>query len=169
LNDTDRFLGDEGTGKSMPFIECFGKILGTNLFAHYQNISDLTGEFNGALTNKLLVLVDECLFAGNSKDSNIVKNFITRDTERVRHMYSNPEYHESFKNFSFLSNSYEWFVAAGTKARRYFVLHSELRELFDYFKKEHFFDDGKYFDWLVAGLQHNDREGLKTCKFFSYY
>jgi hypothetical protein len=46
----------------MLFVEYFGKILGKNLFAHCQNMSDLTGEFNGALTNKLLVLVDECLF-----------------------------------------------------------------------------------------------------------
>jgi hypothetical protein len=54
--------GNEGTGKSMPFVEYFSKILGKNLFAYYQNMSDLTGEFNGALTNKLLILVDECLF-----------------------------------------------------------------------------------------------------------
>jgi hypothetical protein len=86
-------LGDEDTGKSIFFVEYFGKI-GKNLFVYYQNISDLTREFNGALTNKLLVLVDECLFCKlipvivnifscNSKNSNIVKNFITRDTKYV--------------------------------------------------------------------------------------
>ena len=89
--------GDEGTGKSLPFVDVLGKIMGSNLFAHLQNMSDVTGEFTSTMTDKLLVLVDECLFAGNNKDANILKKFITGDTDRIREMYHNPVYKESFK------------------------------------------------------------------------
>jgi hypothetical protein len=59
-------------------------------------------------------------------------------------------------------------VSAGTKARKYFVLHLELKELMIYFKKKQLFDDGKYFDWLVASLQHNNEEGLKISKLIKF-
>ena len=49
--------GDEGTGKSMPFVDVLGKIMGSHLFAHLQNMSDVTGEFTSTMTDKLLVLV----------------------------------------------------------------------------------------------------------------
>ena len=53
---------DEETGKSMLFVDVLGKIMGSHLFAHLQNTSDVTGEFTSTMTDKLLVLVDECLF-----------------------------------------------------------------------------------------------------------
>ena len=75
--------GDEGTGKSILFVDVLGKIMGSHLFAHLQKMSDVTGEFTSTMTDKLLVLVDECLFAGNNKDANILKNFITEDTDCI--------------------------------------------------------------------------------------
>ena len=90
----------------MPFVDVLGKIMGSRLFAHLQNMSDVTGEFTSTMTDKLLVLVDECLFARNNKDANILKNFITKDTDHIREMYHNPVYKESFKNFAFNSNNY---------------------------------------------------------------
>ena len=46
---------DEGTGKSMPFVDVLGKIMCSHLFAHLQNMSDVTGEFTSTMTDKLLV------------------------------------------------------------------------------------------------------------------
>ena len=54
--------GDEGTGKSMLFVDVIGKIMGSNLFAHLQNMSDVTGEFTSTMTDKLLVLVQSVVF-----------------------------------------------------------------------------------------------------------
>ena len=122
----------------MLFVDVLGKIIGSHLFAHLQNISDVTGKFTSTMTDKLLVLVDECLFAGNNKNANILKSFITGDADRIRKMYHNPVYKESFKNFAFNSKNY-WFVAAGSNARQYFVLQCRLDNLFSYFKKSRYF------------------------------
>ena len=161
---------DEETGKSMPFVDVLGKIMGSHLFAHLQNMSNVTGEFTSTMTDKLLVLVDECLFAGNNKDVNIIKNFITGDTDHISEIYHNPIYKESFKNFAFNSNNY-WFVAAGSNARRYFVLQSRLDDLFGYFKKSGFFQQNmaiSYFNWLSQTLSAEENKGLKTFANFLY-
>jgi hypothetical protein len=160
--------GEEGSGKSMPFVSIIGKIMGDNCFAHLQNMNDITGEYTSAMTNKLLVLVDECLFAGNHRDANIIKNFVTGDKDRNREMYCNPVYKESFKNFAFNSNN-PHFVPAGGQARRFLVLESSVEKLMNYMKQQGLSSDPiNYFNFLSTCIRRNDNEGLKTFANFLY-
>ena len=85
-------------------------------------------------------------------------------------MYHNLVYKESFNNFAFNSNNY-WFVAAGSNARRYFVLQSKLDDLFSYFKKLGYLQKNmaiSYFNWLSQSLNADDCKGLKTFANFLY-
>jgi hypothetical protein len=53
---------------------------------------------------KLLILINKCFFTSNSENSNIIKNFITKNVYLLD-IYQ-LKYYKNFKNFSFLSNFY---------------------------------------------------------------
>ena len=158
--------GPEESGKSFVFVNVIGFLLGPN-FMHIQNMEEIAGNFNSVMRNKLLVFVDESLFAGNEGQNNIVKNLITGDTQRVREMYKDTVYKESFLNLGFASNN-DWFISAGTGARRYFILRSDCAELINYYKASHaeITDKLKYFSWLRKLLTDNDNAALKTFQNF---
>jgi hypothetical protein len=154
--------GDEGSGKSFIFVEVIGYLLGPN-FAHLQSMEEVVGNFNAVMKDKLLVFIDECLFAGNQQHANIVKNLITGNDQRVREMFKDTNYKESFLNLAFASNL-SWFINAGTNARRYLILKSNPEQLLQFFAetREDIKDKLTYFSSMIQKLKNNDNEGLKT-------
>lgn len=73
-------LGEQGTGKGQ-FVKPIGKIIGSH-YAQLQDAGKLTGKFNSALENKILVFGDE-FFGGTNQDTDKMKGLITEEESTI--------------------------------------------------------------------------------------
>ncbi len=111
--------GKKGVGK-----DTLGEYLRPLLGKHcvkIGHIDQLTGRFNSALQNTLLVHVEELYWAGNRGAEGSLKHLITSEKLRIE-----PKGIDSFELDSFirllLTSNEDWVVPASDGERRYFVL-----------------------------------------------
>lgn len=154
--------GDEGTGKTSVFL-ILGKIIGTH-FAHIQNQEDLVGNFTSARANKIWSFADECCFdSKNTAQTDILKNTITGATERVRDMYSDPYYTESYQNISMASNNVDKYLPAGENARRFFALLADPGPLLNHSAFSDFNQNKKIWcKWVLKSMYDDNCHGIKV-------
>ena len=113
-------MGRQGCGKGTmvnPIGEIFGK-------RHYLPILDsdrLTGNFNIHLMDKLLVYVNEAIFAGNRSVMNKLKGLLTEDEIQLEAKYMNSFVGRSFLRFIYSSNE-DWVIPLEWDDRRYLVI-----------------------------------------------
>jgi hypothetical protein len=126
--------GDEGVGKSF-FIEKLGELMGEYYFKT-SNPAYIFGDHNGQLKNKLLLHLEEAVWAGSKKDESLLKDLITGRTIEINDKYI-PVYSVPNHLHLFISGNPDWLVSAGFKARRLFALHASdaHRVDTDYFAK----------------------------------
>lgn len=74
-------LGKQGTGKST-FTDMLGMLIGQH-FIDSITVNDLTGVFNSALKDRLLIVADEATWGGNKKDLGTLKKRITQTTQQI--------------------------------------------------------------------------------------
>jgi hypothetical protein len=126
--------GDEGVGKSF-FIEKLGALMGEYYFKT-SNPAYIFGDHNGQLKNKLLLHLEEAVWAGSKKDESLLKDLITGRTIEINDKFV-PVYSVPNHLHLFISGNPDWLVSAGFKARRLFALHASTTHIRDteFFKK----------------------------------
>jgi hypothetical protein len=164
--------GERGTGKGV-FAEIFGKIFGHHFFAITKS-KQVTGQFNAALKECILLNLDESWFAGNKSSEGVLKGLITSDRHMVELKGKDAFMVSNHVNCIIASNS-SWVVPVGNKERRFFML--DVSEA--YIQNHAYFeaiDDQMYkhggisamlYDLLSHDIsKHNLREAPKTIGLF---
>jgi len=125
--------GEEGIGKSF-FVEKLGALFAPYYFKT-SNPEYVFGNHNGQLKDKLLLHLEEAVWAGSKRDESLLKDLITGPTIEINDKYI-PVYSVPNHLHLFITGNPEWLVSAGFKARRIFALHAAeaLRNDTDYFK-----------------------------------
>jgi hypothetical protein len=113
--------GDEGVGKSF-FIEKLGALMDKYYFKT-SNPAYIFGDHNGQLKNKLLLHLEEAVWAGSKKEESLIKDLITGRTIEINEKFM-PVYSVPNHLHLFISGNPEWLMAAGLNARRLFALHA---------------------------------------------
>lgn len=109
----------EGSGKGS-FVQFFGQLFGSYYF-HLTEGSRLDNQFNMLMKDRLLVFVDESLFAGDKKMQAKVKGMQTENTFIVEPKGIDATIVNNHRRFIYASNS-EWVVAKGGSDRRFVVI-----------------------------------------------
>lgn len=112
--------GAKGTGK-----DTLGEYMGEILQHLYFMVADqilVTGAFNNHMTSKLLLHVQEAIWAGNKQAESALKSMIT-----APEMAAHPKGIDAFMVKSFMrvlmSSNEDWVVPASADERRFFVLN----------------------------------------------
>jgi hypothetical protein len=111
--------GDKGSGKSIIF-DIMGKLIG-RAYTKLSQESQIIGRFNGALEGKILVCLEEAMWAGNKAGGGVMKDLITAPTLRIERKglesYDSP----SFVRIGIATNA-DWAVPVSQDERRFMVL-----------------------------------------------
>jgi hypothetical protein len=178
LETCPAIAGPEGSGKSIVF-EALGAIIGPRHYVCVQKQEDLVGEFTAAIDDKVLIFLDECLFAGSQKDADLLKNLITNKKQRKRRMHKDPKYDEGYANIALASN-HDRFLCVTEQARRILGLESHVDSLLLHPWYKHLFTPSpeerrqgitilkKYTNCLAATLYDDNEYGIKTLANFLY-
>lgn len=126
------FRGSQGTGKGVATEE-FGKLFGRHYIV-FTSMAPLIGRFNGHLSDKLLVYVNEAVWGGDKSAEGQLKAMITDSHATVEQKFKDVTRVDSYKRLMFSSNE-DWAVPVGKDDRRYFILdvgsvHKEDTEYF---------------------------------------
>lgn len=135
--------GDKGTGKSTILEGIFEHILG-RAYATVDLGEQATGKFNHHLRGKLLLVLEEAIWAGSKSDEGRVKNMITGPRARYEPKGVDSFEEQSYMRLVFISNE-KRAVPASLGERRYFALKVTSTKQCDisYFKElRHEFDNG---------------------------
>lgn len=97
-------------------------VIGLDYSIQRDAIADLTREKNGDLENRLFVVVNETSASKNKyhTDFDKLKDMITSDRIKIRHLYMNSYETDSFINFFFTSNNINSVKIEGKTDARYF-------------------------------------------------
>lgn len=128
-------LSVEGTGKSL-FTDFVRQIWGARHSVKVSDPRQLTGNFNGHMSGKMLAVAEEAFFAGDPKIDSIIKDMITSDRMMMENKFMDAIEVGDFRRFILLSNA-ENVVRATGDARRYAVTvaSAEMKGNTAYFQK----------------------------------
>jgi hypothetical protein len=113
--------GGQGAGKAF-IVQLLGEILGAEYFVGVRNVDDVTGAFqeDKAKTN-LLTFLDECTFAGDKKQSSVLKGLLTEKKRKWEAKFVNPVRIANHSNYIVASN-YDQIVYVEEDDRRWFCV-----------------------------------------------
>ena len=83
----------------------------------------ITGQFNGALFEKILVIGEESVWGGDKKQYSILKRLITDDSLNVSFKFKEVFPTKNYLRFIFLTNS-DWSAPNEVGDRRLLVFHA---------------------------------------------
>ncbi|CDX60241.1 hypothetical protein MPL1032_30125 [Mesorhizobium plurifarium] len=128
-------LSVEGTGKSL-FADFVRQIWGNRHSVKVSDPRQLTGNFNGHMSGKMLAVAEEAFFAGDPKIDSIIKDMITSDRMMMENKFMDAIEVSDYRRFILLSNA-ENVVRATGDARRYAVTvaSAEMKGNEAYFQK----------------------------------
>lgn len=126
--------GEEGVGKGT-FVKPLGLLVGDN-FGEYSTMSRITNNFNGHLSNKLLVNANEATWGGDKQNEGVLKALITDEDRSVEYKGKDSLEIKNFIRLIICSNN-DWCVPAGPGQRRFVFLNvsHDHKEDLDYFNK----------------------------------
>jgi len=110
--------GDQGTGKGV-FANVLGVVFGKHFLA-VSNGGQLTGRFNSHLKDKVVVFVDEALWAGDKRAEGVIKSIITEPYVTIEQKGIDIIRVDNNINLIIASNNH-WVVPAGMDERRFNV------------------------------------------------
>ncbi len=96
-------LGGQGTGKGT-----LGRVLRMIWSATYlqiSNIDNVTGNFNAALERAYIVFMDEALFSGNRRASDVLKSLVTEETVYINEKFQPTRQTQSYHRFIAATNA----------------------------------------------------------------
>ena len=113
--------GNKGTGKGTLIEKIIKKIWSQHQLVT-GHIEQVTGKFNSATMNTILVYLAECSWGGYKDQDSVLKNMITNLDISIEKKGQDPF---EVKNYSrvFISSNEEWVVPATSDDRRYFFLN----------------------------------------------
>ncbi|MER8371107.1 primase-helicase family protein [Mesorhizobium sp. M1406] len=128
-------LSIEGTGKSL-FTDFVRQVWGNRHSVKVSDPRQLTGNFNGHMSGKMLAVAEEAFFAGDPKIDSIIKDMITSDRMMMENKFMDAIEVGDYRRFILLSNA-ENVVRATGDARRYAVTvaSAEMKGNTAYFQK----------------------------------
>ncbi len=137
--------GKQGAGKGSICNFVGNKVIGRKYYSSVNEISQLLGQFNSKIMNKILICCDEVAnFGGAIQNNNKLKGLITEPFQSVRMLFKEPMDIKSCSRYVFLTNN-EWPVKVETNDRRYFCLQTDDKFVgnTEYFKNlyKHFTDE----------------------------
>lgn len=109
----------QGTGKGT-FVRWFGRLWGRHFMQITQN-RHLTGNFNAHLADIVVLNADEAFYAGDPRNSDILKSLITEPTIAIERKFVDAEPARNFLHLIITSN-HEWVVRLDLDDRRYVFL-----------------------------------------------
>ncbi len=112
----------ERSGKGM-IIQLIAKILGQEYFYQPTNINDVMGSFNGGLSNKLLVFLDEMCWGGDKSKAGILKKMITESKITINEKHK-PVYQSNNCINTIIASNEDWIVPSGMTSTRWQVLRT---------------------------------------------
>ncbi len=118
----------KGTGKSM-FGVFWQKIFGRHV-GIITSPDQITGRFNAAISESLLLLLEEASWGGSHAAGNVLKERITGQTTMLERKGLDPIMQPNYTRFWFNTNE-QWSVPVGTDERRYFCLDFEFQRARD--------------------------------------
>lgn len=139
--------GKKGVGKSIVFTT-FKEILGKYAMSS-ANAAHITGQFNWHFRDKLFMIAEEGLFAGNAREDSILKELITGSSLLMEPKGIDAFSMDNFLRLAIISNE-EWVVNASSDERRYFVLEAS-----DKYK-----GDIKYFNAIIEQMENGGKEAM---------
>ena len=113
---------EERSGKGI-IIQIIKDIIGSEYFFQPLNVNDVMGDFNGALSNKLLLFLDELVWGGDKQKSGVLKKLITETTMTINEKHKPVYTCNSCFNVVIASNG-KWVVPAGVTSTRYQVIET---------------------------------------------
>lgn len=111
--------GLKGTGKGL-FAAPLRQIWGLRHSTKVNNSKQLTGNFNGHMDAKILVIAEESTWGGDRKADSVIKDMITSDTMMFERKFMDAIELPDHRRFIFLSNE-ENVIRATPDERRYAV------------------------------------------------
>ena len=113
--------GGQGAGKGI-IIQMLGDILGHEHFIAATRLESITGTFQeDKIKTNLLTFLDECTFAGDKKQSSVLKGLLSEQYRRWEAKFVNPIRVKNYSNFIVASN-YDEIVLVEHDDRRWFCL-----------------------------------------------
>jgi hypothetical protein len=142
--------GDEGVGKSF-FIEKIRYLMRPYYFKT-SNPAFIFGDHNGALINKMLLHLEEAMWAGSKKDESKFKDTITGPILEINEKFQPLIVVDNHLHL-FLTGNPDWLVKVGFNSRRIFALHASdiYRNDIPYFAKL----DDWFFNGGAEALMHH--------------
>lgn len=132
--------GEKGTGKSMIVDKIFSKILG-NMYIPISKSHHVIGKFNYQLDGKLLLLMEEAVWAGDKASEGAIKTLITEDKIAIEAKGVDTVIKNSYLRVMYISNE-KRAVPATMDERRFFALTTSSKYKGDY----------KYFEELSKAI-----------------
>lgn len=111
---------EKGTGKST-IADVFIKPLMERAMMTTSNPKHILGSFNSHMADKILMVLEEAVFAGNPEADGILKDLITRSTITMERKHMDIIEVNSCLRLMLMTNS-DWAVPVSKDERRYFVL-----------------------------------------------
>jgi len=113
--------GGKGTGKSTIFEGIFERILG-RMYSKIDKGSQVTGKFNAHQRAKLLLVLEEAIWAGDKQAEGALKSMITEKRTMYEPKGVDAFEEDSYVRLAFVSNE-KRAVPASADERRFFSLH----------------------------------------------
>lgn len=155
--------GKPGTGKGT-FVRALGRIFERH-FAHLDKTADLVGNFNAAISGKIIVFGDEAFWAGDKREVAALKRLITEPTLRITRKGID-SVQESNSIHLFMATNDDWSIPAQLGERRFLALKVSSARMGDqaYFQAvEKELLDGGLSAFLDMMLKRPfDRQALRT-------
>lgn len=114
------FYGAAGAGKDLS-ASIFGALFGS-AYKSVVDVNDIVGNFNDAMSGKLLINIQECIFPGDKKISSKIKGLMTSSSVSINRKYESIRDEKVYADFVMSDNSeHALHVDKGT-LRRFLVL-----------------------------------------------
>ena len=118
--------GGQGAGKGI-IVQKLGEIIGSAHFMSTTRLDTVTGQFQEEkVKTNLLTFLDECTFAGDKRQSSILKGLLSEEWRRWEGKYVNALTIQNFSNFIIASN-YDRIVSVESDDRRFLCLEVDSR------------------------------------------
>jgi hypothetical protein len=142
-------LGGQGTGKGHFVDKMLGRCFDRQHYIHIIDRKAVFGDFNDALSGRVLTFIDEATWGGDKRDAGIIKGLITEPTISISRKFLPRVTEESMQHVVLASNE-EWPVGLDKDDRRFGVLQVSGKHA----------NSQTYFEPLLRELEEGGRQAM---------
>ena len=111
---------DEGAGKGL-ILNVLSRIMGATHYFQCNNLSQVTGDFNGVSEGKILINFDEAFWGKDKQKEGMIKNMITEDTKYINKKNKEQYVIDNHCNYIITTNN-DCYAPATEGGRRFFAI-----------------------------------------------